>query len=434
MTQEKKLRTSEKDLLLSIFRKNALDEVRAIKGAPIKQLILSGWILTGFFVFILIGAGVFLASSKYSRRETVAGQITPAAGSFRIASQLSGAATNIYVREGDFVSVGTPIALIAANQTLRNGVSLEEALKSIQESQRSAQEKQASAHFTQIEQQIQELHTRRTGLARDIEKLEDLKALLMKRINLQRDTVRSNQQLAEKGMVSEVVIRQLEDAGLALQQQLEQAERDRSQQQTQIEQIGSQLGRLVAEGEQARSEALGARESLKEKELNTGSHLSEKLLAPISGFVTALKIREGAIVSPEDTIAIIVPAGTAKLSTPLEVELWAPSRAIGFVKPGNKVRLMYDSFPYETFGAGEGVVVEISGSAIQPREILSSIETKEQLFRVRVRIAQSSLTAFGSDWNLTPGMLLKADLILEKQSLLQLLFEPLRAANKRFFN
>jgi hypothetical protein len=46
----------------------------------------------------------------------------------------------------------------------------------------------------------------------------------------------------------------------------------------------------------------------------------------------------------------------------LQAEIYIPSRAIGFVKPGQEVRLLYDAFPYQRFGAYRGRVVAASSS------------------------------------------------------------------------
>ena len=40
----------------------------------------------------------------------------------------------------------------------------------------------------------------------------------------------------------------------------------------------------------------------------------------------------------------------------LRAELYVPSRAIGFVKSGQRVRLLYDAFPYQKFGPAWGEV------------------------------------------------------------------------------
>jgi len=50
----------------------------------------------------------------------------------------------------------------------------------------------------------------------------------------------------------------------------------------------------------------------------------------------------------------------------LQAQLLAPSRAVGFIEPGDKVLLRYQAFPYQKFGHHAGKVVRVSRSAIVP--------------------------------------------------------------------
>ncbi|OYO30310.1 hypothetical protein CD932_03555 [Janthinobacterium sp. PC23-8] len=70
---------------------------------------------------------------------------------------------------------------------------------------------------------------------------------------------------------------------------------------------------------------------------------------------------------------------------------------------------MYDAFPFQTFGISRGVVREIASAPVMPNELPVPIETKEQLFRIRVMLERTALEAYGRSWPLTPGM--RAELI-----------------------
>ena len=195
-------------------------------------------------------------------------------------------------------------------------------------------------------------------------------------------------------------------------------------------QVHAQIGRLHAEAELAKSEAATFKAQLHERELNFEAQHSGRLLAPISGIVTVLRVHAGTSVTQGQTLAVIIP-NTGAEKGQLEVELWAPSRAVGFVRPGARVRIMYDAFPYQTFGVGHGVVRDVSGTPLLPGELSIPSESREQLFRIRVSLVDSNLVAYGRGWALVPGMRLSADLILEEQSLLDWVLGPLRAVSKR---
>ena len=65
--------------------------------------------------------------------------------------------------------------------------------------------------------------------------------------------------------------------------------------------------------------------------------------------MSALQASLGQAVDPAKPLMTLTPRGGA-----LRAELYVPSRAIGFVKTGQRVRLLYDAFPYQKFGPGRG--------------------------------------------------------------------------------
>ena len=60
----------------------------------------------------------------------------------------------------------------------------------------------------------------------------------------------------------------------------------------------------------------------------------------------------------------LVPAGAL-----LEARLYGPSRAIGFVRPGQRVLLRYDAYPHQKFGHYAGTVTAVSRATVSPGEL-----------------------------------------------------------------
>jgi membrane fusion protein len=115
----------------------------------------------------------------------------------------------------------------------------------------------------------------------------------------------------------------------------------------------------------------------------------------------------------------------------LAVELYAPSRAIGFARAGQRVRLMLDAFPYQQFGSITGTIASISHTALAPDEIDAPITLAEPAYRIRVRLDRQAVRAFGEVYPIQPGMTLKAEIILERQSFLGWLMAPINAVRHR---
>jgi membrane fusion protein len=104
------------------------------------------------------------------------------------------------------------------------------------------------------------------------------------------------------------------------------------------------------------------------------------ITAPIGGRVTALQAAAGRVVEPGRPLMTIVPSGSA-----LHAEIYAPTRAIGFVESGEEVRLLYDAFPYQRFGSFAGRVNRVSRTVLDPRDIAAPLKIEEPVYRTRGR-------------------------------------------------
>ncbi|WP_404932111.1 HlyD family efflux transporter periplasmic adaptor subunit [Massilia atriviolacea] len=168
-----------------------------------------------------------------------------------------------------------------------------------------------------------------------------------------------------------------------------------------------------------------------EKRLNAEATYADNPTSPRDGVVSALQVKNGTPVSLNQTLAVIVPEHGNGIRSALEIELWAPSRAIGMVRNGAKVKVMFDAFPYQIFGVGEGQVRFVSSAPVLPNELPIPTEMNEQLYKIRVALERDSLSAYGKQWPLAPGMRVSADLVLEERSLLDWLLDPLHAIKRR---
>jgi membrane fusion protein len=129
---------------------------------------------------------------------------------------------------------------------------------------------------------------------------------------------------------------------------------------------------------------------------------------------------------PATPMMIIIPEGSR-----LHAEIYAPTRAIGFVKPGQEVRLLYEAFPYQRFGSFQGKVTRVSRTVIDPRELTAPLKAEEPVYRIEVALDRQSVEAFGDRLALQPGMTLSANLILDRRSFLDWLLQPLNAVMMR---
>src|SRR3546814_11028794 len=79
----------------------------------------------------------------------------------------------------------------------------------------------------------------------------------------------------------------------------------------------------------------------------------------------------------------------------LDVELFAPSRAIGFARVGERVRLMYDAFPYQQLGTIGGTVNRIPRTALGPPQLAAPPAVHDPASRIPLRPAGHALHTSG---------------------------------------
>jgi membrane fusion protein len=149
--------------------------------------------------------------------------------------------------------------------------------------------------------------------------------------------------------------------------------------------------------------------------------------APQDGTVTAITAEPGQAAALHQALASLLPAGSE-----LEAELYAPSHAAGFVRPGMPVLLRYQAYPYQKFGQARGRVREISASAMRPDELAPTLATSSApLYRVRVTLDRQGVTAYGAEHALASGTALDATVLLERRRLYEWVLEPLYTISGR---
>ncbi|MBJ6911355.1 HlyD family efflux transporter periplasmic adaptor subunit, partial [Vibrio cholerae] len=138
----------------------------------------------------------------------------------------------------------------------------------------------------------------------------------------------------------------------------------------------------------------------------------------------ALRIENGQAVSRGEVLLNIIPE-----TTELQVELYAPSRAVGFLQTGQSVGLRIDAYPFEKFGIQTGTIKRVTKSTLSPTEIKSKDQTirsdAETLYRVIVALNKPTITVYGREEPLKVGMKVSADVYVETRQLYEWLLGPI---------
>ena len=148
--------------------------------------------------------------------------------------------------------------------------------------------------------------------------------------------------------------------------------------------------------------------------------------APIDGTVTNIAPARGQTVAADSRFATLLPK-----NSPLHAELLVPTRAIGFVKPGQQVLMRYEAFPYERFGQYAGKVESVGKDVWTQGASLGPLSVREPVYRIVVELDRQDITTNDQSFPLRAGMVVNADLLLEKRTLLEWLFQPVMQLRRR---
>ncbi len=170
----------------------------------------------------------------------------------------------------------------------------------------------------------------------------------------------------------------------------------------------------------ALSKLSDARESLNKAQLRR--QLVE-LRADRDGTVMSVgKVSVGSVLTAGQQLITIVPT-----DAPLEVEANISGNDDGYVHVGDPVDIKFDTFPYTQYGLAHGVVRIISPDSFSAQDeernptgsVPMSTQTAGVWYRSRITLDQIQLHGTPAGFHLVPGMPIRADIRVGKQTVLR---------------
>jgi membrane fusion protein len=403
-----------------LFRQQAIDAQREkFFGETTGAQPLPLWAFTALAALvavIVIAVGIW---GQYTRRERVEGFLASDVGEARVSFADAGLVTELMMKEGDAVGKGAPMARVsferATGQTRSTAALVAGELGQRRE---SLEREQVQVRELGV-QQVNQIRRRVADLQNEIVQLDRESRLQEQRLVSAREQAKKFEDLGREKFVSEIMVRQKRDevtdqelkvqalkrSRAALERDLAAAKLDEPAAELRARAQADQLSRQISELQQTLVQEDAKRESL--------------ILAPIDGIATNIAVSVGQSVAAAASFATILPKGRI-----LRAELLVPTRAIGFISPGRAVTLRYEAFPYERFGQYRGVVKEVSQTVWSPGEKVGPLVVREPAYRIIVELEKQTVTAGDQKVGLKSGMLVNADILLDKRTLLEWLFEP----------
>ena len=148
-----------------------------------------------------------------------------------------------------------------------------------------------------------------------------------------------------------------------------------------------------------------------------------ELRAPQSGIVKELATTTvGAVVQPGTVLASLVPR-----DEPLLAEVLIENKDIGFVKPGQSVRLKVAAYTFQKYGMLEGVVKSVSAdSSASAAEAQTSGRAESLAFKALIELREQKLAANDLDLPLAAGMQISAEIMQGKRTVMEYLLSPVQ--------
>ncbi len=417
----------------SLFRKEAIDAQREkfLGEASVAQPVRL-WVYTATACLV---AGIAIAVAlwgQYTRRERVQGYLSSAVGAATVRMPDAGTVAELMVREGDTVTAGAPLARLTIDRSGVNDARGNEAVLHELDARKASLQQEREQARTLGDQQVDQLRRRVASLQEEIRQADA-------EIRLQSDRLRSATSIAKlwedlqgRQYASEIYIQQKKDEAKDQEIKVQQLRRQRAtldgslaqalsdvpSTQSRTRTLLAQVDQRVSEADQTIAELSVRREQAVRRDMI--------VVAPIDGTVTNIGPARGQTVAADTQFATVLPRDDQ-----LHAELLVPTRAIGFVHPGQPVTMRYEAFPYERFGQYGGTVENVGRTVWTQGDAVGPLSVREPVYRIVVLIDRQDIESGGEKFPLRAGMVVSADLLMERRSLLEWLFQPVLQLRRR---
>lgn len=404
-----------------------------------------------YLVLVAI-AGFFAwaAMAQLTERAVARGQIMPTGSSYSVQHADGGTVAELAVSEGQTVQAGQTLLRIASaaatadrDQLLAREVALRlkvERLRAFaqdrapdfgfaaaypnliadQQDILRTQDESRSQRLSVFDRQIAQ---RRSRVASATDRLPELR----RQVAIMKEQLEMRRELAEKGLVSRVVLLETERAHseatarlAGLRSEIAEARQAVDEaRERQVELRGQltneafdQIGQTNAELAETRAQLAKLRDRVRRL----------RVTAPSDGVVEGLKVNSlGAVVKPGEPLMRIVPTGKE-----LFAEVRLDPRDVGHVALGDQATVKVSTYDPMTFGTIAGRVRQISASTF-------TTDDGVPYYRTEIALDSSHLSRGGQEHALLPGMIVDADIVTGEKTVLGYLAKPVYRALSQSF-
>ncbi len=408
---------------MELFRKQVIErQGNRLFGEVSLASPVSTWVVTWLIGAIVAVIVLALLVGGYARKEIVQGWLKPDKGLVRVVSPLLGTVDTVHVVEDQVVNKGDSLVTLNLDTAFSAGEGVYGIALAEMETQIAERENLIPLTELRFASEALELEGQLAAIQAELSALEEQRQVLDERINTAEEALERISLLAKSDAVSKSDVDRQHESVLFLRQSATQVK-----QQIEIKKGELAINRLRLEGlptneEAAITELREGLAALRSQRAQVSGRGTLVMTAPVSGRIAALPLSSGQSVRPQQMTVALLPEGGY-----LEAELFVPTRAAGFIKEGQTVRLQFDAFPFQRYGIVEGKIVLVSRTIFDPSELPVALGVAGPVYRVLVSISTQHVDAYGEKFPLQTGMTLSAHIVQEERRLWEVLLDPLFA-------
>jgi membrane fusion protein len=387
-----------------------------------QPLSISLWALV--MALLLAALFCFLLFSELHRKERVQGSLVPSHGTVHVVAQRPGTLEQIHVREGDEVEKGDALFTIVHPRHYNHSGSLESVLLENSLNQLRLNQLSLSDNQWLLESALKRNQELRDDLQQRHSNLAQQKQFAQQRLVLHLKKLEALNRVASSGRVSPIEISQAKDSVLTMQQGVAVLDHNLLGIQRELRAAAAENLELPFRFEFKTRQLRSERADLESKLEEVRASFRSVIRASKASRITTVQATIGQQIVPGDEMLSLVSEGSDLLA-----ELYLPSKSVGLVAIGDQAILRFDAFPYQKFGQMSAEIVQIDQSLLRPdRHVQIGIEP---VYRVRLHLGEQSIKLKDNVYPLKIGMLVEADILLERRRLFDWFIEPIIGFQRR---
>ena len=407
--------------VIPLFRHEVLD---ARRERALGDFLLVQPVSTKVLTAVAVGLACALIAvtfwGEYTRKEHVSGYLVPTAGLIKVYSREVGTIVEKRVAEGQLVSKGDILFVVSMERRSTDSLDTQAAAMAELNQRRASLNTELAQQGNIAAIEVQSLRHRIGSMESELGRLTLEMGTQQQQVATAESTLGRYRTLLSQSLASEELVEEKTRILLEQQGKLHALERSRISLLQDVESLSAQIKSVQLKAQTQRESITRDMSQLAQELTEYESRRTFVVAAPANGTATAVLAELGQTANPNQPLLSLLPENVE-----LTVHLIVPSHSIGFLALDQTVAVRYQAFPYQRFGSYGARVTEISKTLIMPDEAVLPVPLKEPAYRVTAMLVSQAVNAYGKQLPLKAGMVVDADIWLDRRKLYEWVLDPL---------